>query len=85
MIGYTRGMKTAVSIPNPTFKAADRLARRLGVSRSRLYAEALQEYLHRHQPKVIAAAIEAMNKEIQSPEGQAWLRASMDSLRRIEW
>lgn len=40
--GYTRGVKTAVSIPDQLFEAADRLARRRRVSRSALYAEALE-------------------------------------------
>ena len=38
-------MKTAISIPDPVFEAAEQLARRLGKSRSQLYAEALQLYL----------------------------------------
>lgn len=42
LLGYTRRMKTAVSIPDPIFEAADRLARRRRMSRSALYAEALE-------------------------------------------
>lgn len=38
----TPGVKTAVSITDPLFEAADRLARRRNMSRSALYAEALQ-------------------------------------------
>ena len=38
-------VKTAVSIPDPLFEAADRLARRRRVSRSALYAEALEMLL----------------------------------------
>jgi metal-responsive CopG/Arc/MetJ family transcriptional regulator len=38
-------MKTAISIPDHLFKAAEEAARRLDVSRSELYARALQEYL----------------------------------------
>ena len=38
---YFSSVKTAVSIPDPIFEAADRLARRRRVSRSELYAEAL--------------------------------------------
>ena len=85
MIGYTPSMKTAVSIPEPVFKAADRLAKQLKRTRSRLYADALREYLQRHDPKAIAGAIEAMNREIESPAGQAWLRAGLETWRRIEW
>jgi hypothetical protein len=42
-------MKTAISIPDPVFEAAEDLARRLGKSRSELYAEALRQYLERHR------------------------------------
>lgn len=38
-------MKTAVSLPDETFHRADVVARRLGISRSELYARALEEYL----------------------------------------
>ena len=38
-------MKTAVSIPNDLFRAADRLARRLKLSRSELYAIALKSFV----------------------------------------
>ena len=38
-------MKTAVSIPNDVFEAAEDLARRLKTSRSQLYASALRALL----------------------------------------
>lgn len=38
-------MKTAVSVPDATFRRADVAARRLGVSRSELYVRALEAYL----------------------------------------
>jgi len=41
-------MKTAISIPNDVFEAAEKLARRLGVSRSQLYTNAVSEFLRRH-------------------------------------
>jgi metal-responsive CopG/Arc/MetJ family transcriptional regulator len=50
-------MKTAISLPDPIFKAADRLARRLGVSRSELYAKAVSEYLERYRQEGITAAL----------------------------
>lgn len=45
---YTRGVKIAVSIPDPLFEAAERLARQRRVSRSALYAEALELLLAGH-------------------------------------
>jgi len=52
-------MKTAVSIPDEIFRRAEHLARRTKRSRSRLFSDALQEYLARHSPDEIT---EAMNK-----------------------
>jgi len=43
-------MKTAVSVPDDLFKQADRLAKRQRKSRSRLYSEAIGEYVARHDP-----------------------------------
>lgn len=41
-------MKTAISIPDDLFDSAEGTARRLGMSRSELYARALREYLAEH-------------------------------------
>jgi predicted DNA-binding protein len=46
-------MKTAISLPDPLFEAAEQLARQLGKSRSQLYAEALREYLERRRDEDI--------------------------------
>ena len=46
-------MKTAVSIPDPVFAEAEDLARRLGKSRSQLFADALREYLEKHRDEDI--------------------------------
>lgn len=40
-------MKTAISIPDEIFVSADMLAKRLGISRSELYATAVSEYVQR--------------------------------------
>jgi metal-responsive CopG/Arc/MetJ family transcriptional regulator len=41
-------MKTAISLPDQLFEAADELAEKLGVSRSQLYAQALSEFVAQH-------------------------------------
>jgi predicted transcriptional regulator len=50
-------MKTAISIPDPIFRAAERLALRLKKSRSQLYAEAVAAYLHRHDADTVTAVL----------------------------
>lgn len=52
--GYTRGVKTAVSIPDALFEAADALARERSMSRSALYAEALALLLSTRDDDVTA-------------------------------
>ena len=45
-------MKTAISIPDPLFNAAERAAKRQKVSRSRFYAKAVAAYLKSQGQKV---------------------------------
>ncbi len=47
-LGYTNGMKTAISVPDKVFESAEQLARRIGLSRSELYVTALVGYLKEH-------------------------------------
>ena len=65
--GCTKGMKTAVSLPDEVFQAAERHARRVRKSRSQLYAEALAEYLARHAPDEITEAMNQVMDELKEP------------------
>jgi metal-responsive CopG/Arc/MetJ family transcriptional regulator len=42
-------MKVALSIPDDLFETAEALSKRLGLSRSRLYATALADYVAKHR------------------------------------
>lgn len=44
-------VRTAVSIPEGLFERAEELAKRLGVSRSELYARAVERFLQQEEPK----------------------------------
>lgn len=41
-------MKIAVSVPDDVFSRADELAAEMGVSRSQVYTQALEQYLEQH-------------------------------------
>lgn len=58
-------MKTAISIPDNTFQSAEKLARRLGKSRSQLYAQALNNYLEQHND----ANVQKLLNEVYTTEG----------------
>jgi hypothetical protein len=51
-------MKTAISIPDEVFQAADRLARRLGISRSELYATAVAAFVARHDEGAVTRTLD---------------------------
>lgn len=56
-------MKTAISIPDDVFRRADRLAKKLGVSRSELYARAVARFLEEHGREGITKVLDALYAE----------------------
>lgn len=59
-------MKTAISIPDSLFEAAENFAQRMGLSRSELYAKAIQEYLKAHSGDRITEKLDAVYAENDS-------------------
>lgn len=53
-------MKTAISLPDDLFAAMDALAKKLGVARSRLVAEAVAEYVAKHRTGRITERLDAV-------------------------
>ena len=80
-------MKTAISIPDPLFNAVERLARRLGISRSEVFQRAVKEFLGNHKDKGVT---EALNEVYGSDRAKARLdplleRMQVASIREEEW
>lgn len=50
-------MKTAVSIPDHVFRAAERLAKRKGMSRSELYARAVEALVSEEDEAEVTAVL----------------------------
>jgi metal-responsive CopG/Arc/MetJ family transcriptional regulator len=83
-------MKTAISLPDDLFKAAESLAGRLGVSRSRLYANALEDYIARHQARRVSERLDAVYGAESSsvPPAIAAAQAKVlkrEKVRNSEW
>ena len=53
-------MKTAISIPDDLFDQAEIAAKRLGVSRSELYAKAVKEFVERDRQADITEKLNAI-------------------------
>jgi metal-responsive CopG/Arc/MetJ family transcriptional regulator len=53
-------MKTAISIPDSVFEAAERLAARRKMSRSELYSLAVADWVERHRDDRVTEALDAL-------------------------
>ena len=82
---YTFGMKTAVSIPDDVFEATQRLAQRTRKSRSRIFSEALKEYVARHEPDQVTEMMDRICAELGVQEDHFVASASRRILKRTEW
>ena len=83
--GYTRGMKTAVSIPDEVFEQAKRLARRAGRSRSHVFSEALREYVARHEPDEVTEAMDQVCEQVGDQSDPFVAAVASKALERTEW
>ncbi len=81
-------MKTAISIPDDVFENAERTAKKLGVSRSELYANAVSEFIERYRRDGIT---ETLNDLYDAEEG---LESGLDpilstlqleTLTKVDW
>jgi Ribbon-helix-helix protein, copG family len=78
-------MKTAISLPADLFAEAEALAERLGTSRSALYAAALREYVARHQPDLVPAALDRVYVDEPATSDPVWAAAAARTLVASEW
>ena len=82
---YSSAMKTAVSIPDAIFQAADRLARRRNVSRSELYAEALRQYLAAVDRQDVTRRLDEVYADIDQDTDPFLHEAARHAMDRTEW
>ena len=78
-------MKTAISIPDEVFEGAERLARRTKKSRSRLFSDALKEYLERHAPEEVTEAMNRACAEVGDTSDPFVSSAARRTLKRSDW
>jgi metal-responsive CopG/Arc/MetJ family transcriptional regulator len=78
-------MKTAVSMPDDLFRLAEAAARRLRVSRSQLYANAITEYLDRQQDNAITERLNEVYARRPAKLDSRLHRAQVKSLEKDAW
>lgn len=78
-------MKTAVSIPDDLYDRAERLARKLEMTRSGLFSAAVKEFVARHTDDEVTDAMNTALLEIGDQEDPFIREASVRVLERSEW
>jgi len=78
-------MKTAISLPDEIFEDAERLARRMKKTRSALFAEAVAEYVARHEPEGITEEVNRIADELDTHLDAPTVATTRRLLRRSEW
>ncbi|MFW2439063.1 MAG: hypothetical protein ACN4GR_06800 [Arenicellales bacterium] len=79
-------MKTAISIPDPVFNTAEKLARRLGLSRSELYVRAISSYVEEHKDQKVTEILNEVygNTDHEGLE-EGFKKAQMKSIDKEKW
>jgi metal-responsive CopG/Arc/MetJ family transcriptional regulator len=78
-------MKIAVSIPDEIFESGESLGKCLGVSRSRLYATALAEFVAKHRGRKTTERLNAVYSAEESRLDDATRRLQQRSIVRESW
>ena len=77
-------MKTAISIPDDVFRAADEMARKMKKSRSEIYSRAVREYVARYSEDGVTDALDALYEKPAAADEFAQA-AARNALWHVEW
>ena len=83
--GHTNKMKTAVSLPDELFHMAEAAARQLRISRSKLYAKAVAEFLKKQREDSITERLNEFYSRRTAKVYSGLHRAQLKSLEKDAW
>lgn len=78
-------MKVAVSIPDPIFEAAEKLAKKRDIPRSQIFAEALVEYLKLRNSASVTALLDEIYSQHSSAVDEGLSNAQFESVSHEAW
>ena len=78
-------MKTAISIPDTVYKDAEKLAERLGKSRSQLYAQAVASYIATYQKEGVTDKLNSIYSNRSSKLDKGLRDMQIMSLPKEPW
>ena len=78
-------MKTAISISDDVFQAAEALSKRLGMSRSELYAKAVATFVKSHKRQRVKETLDTIYATEEAHLDPALLALQALALPKEEW
>ena len=78
-------MKTAISLPDPLFVEAEQVAKRLRMSRSKLYATAIAQFLKQHGSREVTARLNEVYAKEKSQLDPVLHALQLQALPREDW
>jgi metal-responsive CopG/Arc/MetJ family transcriptional regulator len=80
-----KSLKTAISIPEDIYRDAEDAAKKLGMTRSRLYSAAVADFLNRYRKDDIKAKLNEVHAAGSSGVDPALAAMQLASLPKEEW
>jgi len=77
--------RSSISLPDPLFHAAEQFAQAHGLSRSELFARALQTYLQAYQAHDITVTLNQIYAEEESTLEPGVIRAQAQVVAKEDW
>jgi metal-responsive CopG/Arc/MetJ family transcriptional regulator len=78
-------MKTAISIPDSLFEVVEEAAKKMGVSRSKLFSLAVKEFLKDRNMKNVTNRLNECYKKDSSKLNKSIESAQLSSISKEEW
>jgi metal-responsive CopG/Arc/MetJ family transcriptional regulator len=81
-------IKTAISLPELLFQRADAIAHRLDISRSQLIARAVEDYLKRHESRLLLESLNRAYEDAPTSEEREQAQLMREKQRKrmdAEW
>jgi metal-responsive CopG/Arc/MetJ family transcriptional regulator len=78
-------MKTAISVRDPLFARAEKYAKREKISRSKLFSDAVEEYLEIREAGDLAANLNEVYSKEDSSVDPILFKMALVSLPKEEW
>ena len=80
-----KSLKTAISIPEDVYRDAEEAAKRLGMTRSRLYSEAVADFLNRYRKDDVKAKLNEVHVSRNHCVDPILAAMQLASLPQEEW